>query len=138
MTALPTSSARAASPSDLSPFGSSQSGIANAGDWIVFKNDRYDPVSVEMKQAIKVSPSIIKFEGGYPRQCHILSVLASFADKPAAERVRDSINGVAGEFRRRRRVIEDERSEKITKALEKANRQIERIVAAAQPKEINP
>ncbi|GAO78680.1 hypothetical protein [Sphingopyxis sp. C-1] len=128
----------AASPSDLSPSGSSQSGIANAGDWIIFKGDRSDAVSVEMKQAIKVSPSIIKFEGGYPRQCHILSVVAAFTDKAAAERLRDSINGVAGEFRRLRRVIEDERSEKITKALEKAHRQIERIVAAAQPKEINP
>lgn len=130
--ALPPAEARAATLRAEPVPVSGKADIANAGDWIVFRSDRYDAVSVSMKQALKVSPSIIKFDGGYPRQCHILSVVASFADKSSAERVRDSINGVAGEFGRRRRTIEDERSEKITAALAKANRQIERIVAKAK------
>lgn len=103
------------------------------GGWVVFRRSSYDPVSVDVRQVAKITPSLVKFEGGWPRQCNRLSVVAYFSDKATAERVKDSINGVAREFSRHRRAIEDERSRRITEALEAANRQVERIVADATP-----
>lgn len=102
-----------------------------AGEWVLFRDDRHDPISVSIKQAEKVTPSLVKFSGNWPRQCHILSVVASFPDKETAERVRDSIGGVAGEYIRRCRSAEDERAARVASALEKANRQVEAIVARA-------
>jgi hypothetical protein len=107
-----------------------------AGDWVLFRNSERDRVAVDMKQAAKVTPSLVKFDGGYPRQCHILSVVAWFADKQVAENVRDSIGGIAGEFNRRRRLAEDERSRRITQALVAANQQVARVIAAATPSRV--
>lgn len=109
-----------------------------AGDWVLFHGSSYDKVSVELKQAAKITPSLVKFDGSWPRQCNRISVVAAFADKATAERVRDSINGVAGEFNRRRREAEDERTRRITEALAAANRQVERIVAKATADAPNP
>ncbi len=104
--------------------------VVNLGDWVLFRNSRYERVAVELRQAAKVTPALIKFEGTlHPRQCNRIAVVAAYPDKARAEQVRDAIGGVAGEFSRRRRVIEDERSEKITAALAKANRAVERIIA---------
>jgi hypothetical protein len=103
-----------------------------AGEWVLFRNGSYERVAVEMKQAEKVTPSLVKFSGGYPRQCNILSVVASFTDRGVAEQARDAIGGIAGEFNRRRRAAEDERSRRITEALEAANRQVEAILAARE------
>jgi hypothetical protein len=103
------------------------------GDWVLFNRDRsYDQISVEMKQAEGVTPKLIKFAGGYPRQINRLSVVAAFADKDTADRVRNSIAGVAGEFARRRRLAEDERSARVTAALEAASKQVSRLVTEAR------
>lgn len=106
-----------------------------AGDWVLFRNDRsYDPVSVEMKQAEGVTPKLVKFAGTrHPRQCHRLSVVAAFAEKADAERARDGIAGIAGEFARRRRAAEDARSAAITAALAAANKQIARLLTTQEP-----
>lgn len=103
-----------------------------AGDWVLYRG-RYERVSVEMQQADKVTPKLVKFTGtGWPRQCAMVAVVASFADKETAARVRDAIAGVAGEFSRRRRAAEDERSKRITQALTAANAQVDRILAKAK------
>lgn len=103
------------------------------GDWVLFNRDRsYDQISVEIKQAAGVTPKLVKFAGGYPRQVNRLSVVAAFADKDTADRVRNGIAGVAGEFSRRRRLAEDERSARVTAALEAATKQVARLVATAR------
>jgi len=85
-----------------------------------------------MKQAEKVTPRLVKFVGAnYPRQCGILEVVGSFADKATAERVSDSIGGIAGEYERRRRAAQDELSARMTAAITAANQQIARLIAEA-------
>jgi len=101
----------------------------SAGDWVLFRTEgSYDRVAVELKQAEAVTPKLVKFAGGFPRQCHRIGVVAAFADKAEAERARDGIAGIAGEFARRRRAAEDARSAAITAALTAANKQIERLL----------
>lgn len=106
---------------------------AAVGGWVLFRRPgSYERVSVSIAQVEKVSPRIIKFTGThYPRQCGVLDVVACLPTKELAERVRDAIGGVSGEFEHRRRAAEDERSRRVTEALTAANRQIEKIVAAA-------
>lgn len=107
-----------------------------AGEWILFRSaSGYDRIAVEIKQAEKVTPKLVKFSGSWPRQCGRLDVVASFVDEETARRVRDSIGGVAGEFERRRRAAEDERSRRVTEALTAANQQVARIIAAEAPKD---
>lgn len=103
----------------------------NVGDFVLFRsNGSYERVTVEVKQAAKVSPRLVKFVGtSYPRQCSILEVVASFPDEATALRVKDSIAGVAGEFSRRRRAAEAERTRRVTDALTAANRTVEEIIA---------
>ena len=104
-----------------------------AGDWVLFHGSSYDPVAVILRQAEKKTPSLIKFKGGgFPRQCNVISVVGAFADKETAERIKNNIDGVAGEFYRRRRAAEDERSRRITEALTAANQQIQRLISAEE------
>lgn len=131
MTALPSDRAGGLRPE---PAAQSQPSalIPSAGDWVVFRNDRYDPVAVQMKQAAKVTPSMVKFVGAYhPRQCHVISVVAAFTDEADAAKARDAINGIAGEFYRRRRAAEDEKSRRIIAAIAAANQQIDQYLAQA-------
>lgn len=103
-----------------------------AGEYVLFRTgSEYSPVTVELKRAAKITPSLVKFDGGYPRQCNILSVVASFASEEVARNVRDAIGGVAGEYDRRRRVANEQRSAAMTAAITAANKQIAAIVAKA-------
>lgn len=107
--------------------------LPNAGDWVLFRlASSYHKVAVEMKQAERVTPRLVKFVGAhYPRQCGILEVVASFSDKATAERVRDAIGGIAGEYERRRRSAHDELSARLTAAITAANQQVRRAIASA-------
>lgn len=104
------------------------------GDWVLFRTDAsYERVKVEVKQASKVTPRLVKFEGDrHPRQCGRLGVVAAFTDETTAMQVRDAIAGISGEFERRRRAAEDERSQRITTALTAANKKIAELIAACR------
>jgi|GEM_PF-2757879 len=103
------------------------------GEWVLYRLD--EKVVVRVAQVEKLTTSLVKFKSEFwPKQCYRLSVVASFAEKETAEWVRDSIAGVDGEFRRRKRAAEDERSRRITEALTAANRQVEALVATALAK----
>jgi hypothetical protein len=79
-----------------------------------------------------VTPKLVKFVGSqWPRQCSILDLVASFKDEGTARRTADSIGGVAGEFNRRRRAANEEKTRRVTEALTAANRSVERIIASA-------
>lgn len=108
--------------------------IPSEGDYVLFrKSSSYDPVRVDLKRCATVSPKLVKFVGMYhPRQCGILEVVASFADEETAKRVQQSIDGVSGEYQRRRRAAEDEKSARLTAAVTAANEQVRKIIAAAQ------
>jgi len=98
-------------------------------DWVLFRSESsYDPVAVQMKRATQVTPKLVRFGANHPKQCHRLSVVAAFPKQADAERVRDAIAGVAGEYQRRRRAAEDARSAAITAALTAANKQIARLL----------
>lgn len=105
--------------------------LVSEGDWVLFNDSGFHPLRVDIKQAAKVTPKLVKLNGlGWPRQCHRLAVVAAVADEQTALRLRDSINGVAGEFQRRQRAAEEERSRRVSEARQAATKQIAKIVAA--------
>ncbi len=103
------------------------------GGWVLFRTGSgYRPLEVEIRQAERVTPKLVRFVGDrWPRQCNRLAVVAAVDSEDAAKRIQDSIAGVSGEFERRRRAAEDERSRRITEARDAAEKQIARIVAGA-------
>jgi hypothetical protein len=103
------------------------------GDWVLFSNGGYRPLDVACKRACKVTPRLVKFEGPlWPRQCNRLSVVASFSDETTARTVANKINGgVSGEYEKRRQDAEDERSRRITAALQTGRDSIAKIIAEA-------
>lgn len=103
------------------------------GEWILYRESGgYHPIEVKVERAHKVTPHLIKFDRAFwPRQVNRLSVVASFADNETAQRARDAIAGVSGEFERRRRAAEDELSRRITEARAAAEKQVARIVEQA-------
>lgn len=106
--------------------------VPKVGEYVLYRSDRaYDPVKVEIKRAAKVTAAMVKFDGGYPRQCSLLSVVGSFASEDLAKAVRDRIGGAAGEYARRKRIADDQRSAAMTAAITAANRQVAAIVAKA-------
>lgn len=109
-------------------------GVPNEGDWVLFRNESsYERVAVQCCQAERVTPKLVRFVGSrHPRQCSILSVVASYADKETAERMRDKIAGVAGEFSNRRRAAEEEKSRRVTAALEAAHQSIAKLLARGE------
>jgi hypothetical protein len=106
--------------------------VPKAGEWVLFRDSDYAPFRVAIKQAAKVTPKLVRFEGTqYPRQCSLLNVTASFASEEVAKRVAEQIGGVGGKFEKRRRAAEDERSSRITAARAAAEAQVIKIVARA-------
>lgn len=103
-----------------------------AGDWVLFRTSTsYERVRVEVRQVAKTTPKLVKLEGRHwPRQCNLLDVVGVVPDKPTALRLQDAIAGVSGEFERKRRAAEDERSRRITEALIAANKQVARLIAS--------
>jgi len=101
------------------------------GDWVLFRTDSlYDRISVEIKQADKTTPKLVKFMGSrWPRQCSRTGVVAAFADKEAAERTRDAISGVAGEYLRRRRLADEDHTQRIKAAITAAHKQVSAILS---------
>jgi len=102
------------------------------GDWVLFRTDgSYDRVGVEMKRAEKVTPKLVKFSGGWPRQVSTSGVVAAFSDEKTAKNVRDAIGGVAGEFARRKRKAETDHAARMATVNAAAEKQIAAIIARA-------
>jgi hypothetical protein len=104
------------------------------GQFALVRSDRsYDPVSVDVREITKVTPRLYKFAGSfYPRQVSPLSIVGVIPTREQAERLRDAIAGVAGEYRRRRRSAEEERERRITEALVAANKQVQQLLDDAR------
>jgi hypothetical protein len=101
------------------------------GDWVLFRGSGFERVTVDLAEVAKVGPSLVKFVGKYyPRQCHILSVVAAFPTRDQAVRVQNSIAGIGGEYARRRSATNEEHARRITEALTAANQQIRTLIAS--------
>lgn len=116
-------------PSASAADASSQSGIPNAGDWVIIRH-----WGLDYRQIDKVTPKQFRLGMGsrrYPTQIgrEDRRIVASFAgSQEDAAALRDAIAGVDGEFNRRRSAAEQERSERVKAATEARDSAVEKLL----------
>ena len=98
--------------------------VPNAGDWIVCSG-----WGREVRQVEKVTPKLIKLAGrGYTRQIKRKQVIAVAGNKDLADQIKQAIDGIEGEFSRRRRAANDDFHACVRAAREAADQQIARYL----------
>lgn len=127
----PTGLSQAESSSTVSALTGFDPSRVAAGDWLVIRD-----WNIHVRQVGKVTPKLFKFGAGsnrYPTQISIDSdrILAALPDRITAERVRDSIGGIDGEFSRRRHAADQERNARVEAAKQARDKAIARLVASA-------
>jgi hypothetical protein len=107
------------------------SGIANAGDWIILRN-----WSLSVRKIQKVTPKLLKLGEGssrYPTQVgrddeRIICVVPT---REIAEQLRSAIAGIDGEYGRRLRAANGDRDARVRAAEEARQKAIARVLASA-------
>jgi hypothetical protein len=93
-----------------------------AGDWLVFQD-----FGAKVGQVAQVTPKLIKFTRDWrlPRQIRRDSTIyGAFADKDEADRLKQSIDGIMGEYARRASAANSDARARIAVAKEAADKQI--------------
>lgn len=75
------------------------------GDWLIYREYR-----IEARQIDRITPQQYRFTGRWPRQLGKgdRRILGFVAEKDVAERLKQSIDGIDGEYSRREREAKDE------------------------------
>lgn len=101
------------------------------GDWAIFRVSAYDHYRGEVAQITKVTPTLVKLERtSWPRQAKLLDLLGTAPTREQAERIRDGLAGIGGEFNRRRQAADEERSRRVTAAREAAAESVQRLITS--------
>lgn len=105
-----------------------------AGDWIVYNNvlscNRF---AFNRAQVEKVTPAQIRVASSSwgHRIVKRISVRACLPTQESADLLIQSLDGASGEFEKRRRAAEDEKSRRVTEAMAATAKVVDRLIAEA-------
>lgn len=99
------------------------------GEWIILRD-----WSLSVRQVDKITPKLLKLGAGtqrYPSQVFRgdRKIIAVAPDRQIAERIRDGIGGIDGEYNRRRAAADEERSKRVQAADVARQEAIAKLVA---------
>lgn len=103
------------------------------GQWVVFEDSGFIRFTFGRALVEKVTPKQVTVSRNtrWTKRLSLLWIRACVATEDEAKLLIQSLDGVAGEFRRRLRAAEDDRSKRVAEADDAARKQIARLIASA-------